>query len=458
MLERLVDRLRGKRILILGFGREGISTFAFIRKYLPGQKVSIADINPDAVVSVAGESSVGSISTGNDYLSSINDHDLVIKSPGIPLKENDFSPKTIITSQTDLFLEFFGKTTIGITGTKGKSTTSSLIHHIFINAGKSSKLIGNIGTAPFDALMGRVDPETKYVFEISSHQLENSHHSPSTAVILNLFPEHLDRYDSPDQYYLTKWKITENQREGDILICNSENDEINRILMEKGTRATVHYYSTKKMENSEWYASEGKICKTEKGGTSLMAEIPDLSGIKGKHNLSNMLAALVACHFAGVRDEEALSAITGFRGLPHRLEYVGRFGGIDFYNDSIATIPEATLSALETLGRVDTLLLGGFDRGLQYDDLCTGIIVNGVNSVILTGPAGRRIHTRLAEMRYPGNIFFVNRLDESAGIIHKNTPSGGICLLSPAAASYDQFRDFEERGNKFTEMAKNIGK
>ena len=458
MLERLIDRLRGKRILILGFGREGISTFAFIRKYLPGQKVSIADINPDAVISVRGESSVGSVMTGNGYLDSLNDHDLVIKSPGIPLKENDFSPKTIISSQTDLFLEFFGSRTIGITGTKGKSTTSTLVHHILKNTGRQSKLIGNIGKAPFDALMGKVGHSTVYVFEISSHQLENCRHSPSTAVILNLFPEHLDRYDSPDQYYLTKWRITENQREGDILICNSENDNVSRILQKKGTRATVHYYSTGKTEGSGWYTNEGKICKTEEGRTSLMFEIPDLSDIKGKHNLSNMLAALVACHFAGVRAEEALSAITGFKGLPHRMEYVGRFSGIDFYNDSIATIPEATLSALETLGRVDTLLLGGFDRGLQYDDLCAGIIEKEVNTVILTGPAGRRIQSRLTALGYSGNIFFVNKLDESAGIIHTNTPSGGICLLSPAAASYDQFRDFEERGNKFTEMARNIGK
>lgn len=454
MLEKLIERLKDKKILILGFGREGRSTYAFISEFLPGQKVSIADKKPETLKDVKENNNVDECLSGDGYLVSLEDFDLIILSPGIP------SPKGIdagkITSQTALFLEFFGHQTIGVTGTKGKSTTSSLIQHILGKAGKPVFLGGNIGKPPFDILPEKNEANATFVLEISSHQLEQITQGPATAVLLNLFPEHLDRYGSSDLYYSAKWNITAKQKEGDLLILNRDDEEIRSLLARKGTPATIQYFSGQNKVTNGLVNKDSLICEYESGKAVNSYPQPELKGLKGKHNLKNIFAALLVAKNHGVELVDSLKYLDDFKGLPHRLEYLGKLGGIHFYNDSIATIPEAALSAIETLEKVDTIILGGYDRNLDYSALVNKIMMSGIDNAILTGQAGRRMHSSLIQSGYSGNIFFVERLKDSFKIIPEYTPENGICLLSPAAASYDQFRDFEERGNLFASLARSL--
>lgn len=411
IISNIRDFLDNKSILILGFGREGKATYNFIKKYVDYTKIAVADkVEPDCSEEVY---------FGDSYLEAVDKFDIVIKSPGIPFF--DIPENVTVTSETELMLMANRKNVIGVTGTKGKSTTSSLIYCILKNAGRDVKFVGNIGIPMFDCLE-EISDETLIVAEMSSHQLENVKYSPHIAVLLNIFEEHLDHYKSYVDYQMAKVNIFRHQKENDFVIYSNENELV---------CGYINKYSVGKRFSFPYdYETESKLL--------------------GEHNKKNIMAARLVALTCGVNEEIIKESIKNFNGLPHRLEFVGEFDGIKYYNDSISTIPEATIMAIKSLDNVDTVLIGGFDRGIHYDKLVEFLDNSGVKNIILMYDTGFRIYNSLKRE----GVKYVNDLQEAVEVAKKVTEKGKCCLLSPAAASYGFFKNFEERGNAFCMLVK----
>lgn len=408
------DFFRNKSILILGFGREGKSTYNFIKKYVNYTDLAIADKNKPECDE--------KIYFGENYLDAVAKYDIVVKSPGIPFF--DIPDKVKVTSQTELMLMANRRNMIGVTGTKGKSTTSSLVYCILKDAGKDVRLIGNIGIPMFECL-DEITDDTLLVCEMSSHQLENIKYSPHIAVLLNIFEEHLDHYSSYEDYQLAKVNIFRYQREDDIVIYSNENE-------------LVYDYISK-------YANGKKF--------SFPYDYEVDSQLIGDHNRKNIMAARLVANTFGVDETIIRESIKSFKGLPHRLQFVDEIDGVKYYNDSISTIPEATIQAINSLKNVDTVLIGGFDRGIHYDNLVDFLNRSNVKNIILMYDTGRKIFNSLNR----NGVRYVDNLEEGVRVAKEVTSKGKICLLSPAAASYGVFKNFEERGNVFCELVREKG-
>ena len=414
IIKQLQNYFNNKRILIMGFGREGKATYNFLEKHTNPRFVAISD-----AVEIETEEK---FYLKEEYKKEIAKFDIIMKSPGIAVKDldlNDFNGD--ITSQTELMIKYNKENMIGITGTKGKSTTSSLIYSILNEAGIDVKLIGNIGVPPFDCLEEITD-STKLVCEMSSHQLEHAQVSPHISTLLNIYEEHLDHYNSYEDYKLAKVNIFRWQEENDYFVYDFNNVVVSNYA--------DTYSKAKKIDcNIDW---------TEEGS------------LIGEHNLFNVKIAVSIAKIINIKEETIKKAIKEFKLLPHRLEYVGQFNGIIYYNDSISTIPEATILAVNSLKIVDTLIIGGLDRGIDYSLLIKFLEKSTVKNVICTYETGEKIYKLLTR----DGKQFVDNLEEAVKLAKQVTEKEKICLLSPAAASYGYFRNFEERGNKFKEYVK----
>lgn len=416
MFDRILNRLRGKRILILGFGREGRSTLRFLNRYLP-----------DAVSAVADKNCLEGVAhSGDRYLEAIYDYDVVIKTPGISLR--DFDTKGVeVTSQTDLFLSQFHAQTIGISGTKGKSTTTSLIYHLLKESGHDAILTGNIGIPCFD-VMDLIKPESIVVYELSAHQLEYVHDSPRVGVLLNVFEEHLDHFGTFERYKRAKFNLLRFMGEDDYAVVHDT------LMMETlGLGVNNVVFSNMKFDLEE-----------------------EALPLLGSHNLSNVKAALCACAAYGLDVGGLIPFLYTFKPLEHRLEQVGVIDGVSFVNDSISTIPQATIAACQTLGRVDFLLLGGFDRDIDYEPLVEYLMECPVPHLLFTGRAGERMMSLMQSRGVVASLQPYANMEEAFDYLRSHARAGDVCLLSPAASSYDQYKNFEERGAKFKQLAKSF--
>lgn len=428
-MNTIFRRLRGKRILILGFGREGKSSLAFLRKYMPHAIVGVADRNESAFKDLTINhnnpisSSNPKLYFGDNYFDAINDYDVVIKTPGISLKDKDIDLSKI-TSQTDLFLEEFHNQIIGITGTKGKSTTSTLIYHLLKESGKDAILAGNIGIPIFD-IIEKINNKSIIVFELSAHQLQFIHRSPHIGILLNVFEEHLDHFGTFKAYRDAKLNIIRKMGDKDFAVTNDE-------FCYEADKVMVHSL------NYQYYDF----------GVN-WDDVP----LKGDHNRLNIKAALCAIHAFGIPVDDVISYLYTFKPLEHRQELVGTFGGVTFYNDSISTIPQAAIAAMQTIKNVTFLLLGGFDREIDYTPLIKYLVEHPVEHILYTGKAGKRMFDMLQNAGYQGYIKNFKDLNEAFEIIKSLSKNGDVCLLSPAAASYDQYKNFEERGRVFKDLA-----
>ena len=417
----IFKRLRGKRILILGFGREGKSSLAFIKKFLPHAVVGVADKNAEATKDL--DSSVA-VYSGENYFDAVNNYDIVLKTPGISLKDKDVDLSKI-TSQTDLFLEEFHSQIIGITGTKGKSTTSTLIYHLLKESGRDAILAGNIGIPIFDVIE-KISNRTIVVFELSAHQLQFIHQSPHIGILLNVFEEHLDHFGTFEAYRDAKLNIIKKMGDNDWAVTNDEFCyEADKLMIKS---LNYQYYDF----GVNW------------------DDVP----LKGDHNRLNVKAALCAIYAFGIPADEVIPYLYTFHPLEHRQELVGTFSGVTFYNDSISTIPQAAIAAMQTVKNVTFLLLGGFDREIDYTPLIEYLQKNPVPYILYTGKAGKRIYDMLQSAGYQGDIKNFKDLSEAFEIIKGLSKNGDVCLLSPAAASYDQYKNFEERGRIFKELSR----
>ncbi|MFZ4740681.1 MAG: UDP-N-acetylmuramoyl-L-alanine--D-glutamate ligase [Bacteroidales bacterium] len=458
--KKLFNLIDHKKVLILGFGKEGRSTYQFLRKYFPEQLFYIADKDTELANKYPFQPNEKlSFVLGDTYMDSLSDFDLVIKTPGISLKNIEVSElqRHSITSQTELFLQLFSQQVIGITGTKGKSTTSNLIYHILKLYTENVVLVGNMGFPPFDQI-ANVNHDTFIVFEMSSHQLENCSVAPHFSVLLNLFQEHLDHYQTYKDYQLAKFNIAKFQDVDDFFICNADNDEINIILAEMQLQGKQVGFSLKQEVSQGCFVKDDMIYLKDENACKAYYNTNLPRNLKGEHNLLNIMAAINVCNLIGIPDKLIIEGIGSFKGLEHRIEYVGNINGVEYYNDSISTIPEATIAAVEALKNVNTLLLGGFDRGIDYSKMAEFLVKSSVHNLIFIGKAGKRILAEIMKLETTNKVFFeVNSFEQAVEIAIQKTEKTKICLLSPAAASYDMFKNFEERGKRFKELVNKEG-
>ncbi len=393
MFVKGLRKFNDKKILILGFGREGRDTFNFLRKSFPKKEIAVTDQKFD-----------------KNYLKKLRGYDVIVKTPGIPFK---IIPRNVlgkITTQTEIFFDNCPGKIIGVTGTKGKSTTAFFIYQTLKKAGLKAYLLGNIGQ-PVLSYLTKATQNDVFVYELSSHQLFSLKKSPHIAVLLNIYPEHLDYYRNFQEYAAAKANITKYQDGKDYFIYNSRDKLVSKI------------------------ARQSKAQK-----------IP----IKGKYyQLNEEAARAVAKIFK-------IPALQKFEFLPHRLELIGKFKGIEFYNDSLSTIPETAIEALDYLGdKVQTLMLGGFDRGLDFKKLAQRVKKSQVKTLILFPTTGQRIWRELSKVG-PRAIkhFFVKDMKTAVKLAYQHTDRGKICLLSPASPSFNLFKDYAARGDSFKKSVK----
>lgn len=427
MKQDIINFLNNKKILIIGFGREGKSALEFIKENVSYKDLAIADKN---------DIKIDGIKTyiGDNYLDSTKDYDIVIKSPGIIIKDYiSDKEKEKITSLTDLFLRFCPNKIIGITGTKGKSTTSSLIYHILKENNYDTYLIGNIGIPCFDVI-DLIKENTILVYELSCHQLEFVKASPDISVLLNLYEEHLDHYNGINEYINAKKNIYKyHSKDNHLIYGNLSNymsdKEINSI---NTTLHNIYNYNEINIDNIK---------------TNLI----------GTHNRYNIITAIIATNLVGIKKEDALKAVESFNGLEHRLEYVGTFKNIKFYNDSIATACEAVISACNSITDVNTIIIGGMERNINYDNLVEYLTKSNIENIILLPNTNIRIKEIFDKYSHNKNIILVKDMEEAVDVSYKVTKPNTSCLLSPAAASYGFYLNFEKRGEHFKELVTKKG-
>ncbi len=427
-MNSIINKLTDKRILIFGYGREGKSTEDYIKKHITYKSLDIFEGKKEDIVT--------------------DNYDYIIKSPGIVMLEDD--PK--YTSQTELFLDEFGSKTIGITGTKGKSTTSSMIAHVLNECGKKAILLGNIGKPCFD-MIEEIDENTWIVFELSCHQLLHINRAPHIAIFLNLFEEHLDYYGTMENYTNAKANILTHQVDTDYCFV--------------GTNVPDFDIKSKKT-----------IIDGPKREYNL--------SILGEHNKINAeFAYQIADMLCDNSDKEVdiINSINSFKGLPHRLEFFFEKDGVKYYDDSISTIPEACINAVNSVKNAGTVIVGGMDRGIDYSILVDFIKDTPDVLFVLCYATGQRIYEQLgfgyednsvypeqysnimstsyitdpskyANKYLPSNVMLTTNLSEAVNLAKENTKAGYACILSPAAPSYGYFKNFEERGNCFKELVK----
>lgn len=431
-LDKWTEEFSGKKILVWGYGMEGRSTCAFLRMCVPEQTVTVADSRNRT------ETFLHQIETENPGYHAIFDdeidfgaYDMIIKSPGIVVPEGVDTAN--ITGQAPLFLKMYRDRIIGITGTKGKSTTTSLTAAV-LNTKYRTHLVGNIGRACFDVIPD-MEEDDLVAFEISCHQLEYAHTSPHTAVYLNLFEEHLDHYGSFAAYGRAKDQIFLHQEPGDVLI-------IGEAIKNRAQRPDAFLIGRDiNAEGHELYC-EGRKLNVE--NCSLI----------GEHNYRNLAVVWKIASLYGISDEAFLEAAAAFAPLHHRLENLGEHNGIRFVDDSISTIGQSCIQAVTSLPETDTVLVGGMDRGIDYTDLKEFLKGRDDLHVIFMYASGKRVFKELSEEGAASDKWHVcEDLAEAVELGRKLTREHHICLLSPAASSYDHFKNFEERGDVFRKLA-----
>ena len=444
MQEEIFRKLDGKKIAILGFGMEGKSTYKFIRKfsncilYILDQK----DYSDDELIK--DDSNIVVIS--DNYLSNLDSYDIIIKAPGVVLKDIDVTSfKDKITSQLELLMEVNRKNIIGVTGTKGKSTTTTLIYEMFKNCGYDAHLLGNIGTPIFDDIDNFKD-DSILVIEMSALQLEFVNVSPHVAILLNLFEEHLDHAGSVEHYYENKLNIFKYQDKLDTGIYAYDNDNVRKYMENNTYKQDMVSVSLK--DNTHMHIIDNYIYYKNKK----LYDITSKRNLIGDANLENIMFSLAVAEVYYLPLDKVIDTINNFKPLAHRLELVGEFNGITYYDDAIATIPEACINAIKSLIKVDTLILGGMDRGINYDKFIEYLKTNSITNLICMPETGYKIADSL--MTSNKRIYKCETLEDAVSTAKKVTKKGYICLLSPAAASYNKYKNFIEKGNKFQELVK----
>ncbi len=462
-------------IIIWGLGREGRSSYQYLRAQNPEAQFILTDdqaldrLNPvwqQVITQNPKTEFYKALNLTPEFLRSkltaTIDQVLVVKTAGMPPRHPFYSVLNQLhlttTSNTKIFFAYTKDQpikTIGVTGTKGKSTTASLIYHTLSVATLPIVFGGNIGTPPLDMvaqLQDKLDAgvQPMAVLELSSHQLADLTVSPNIAVVQNISPEHLDYYATFEEYVQAKTSITRFQTSDDLVIFNSHYD-LPRQLAQTSPGQKLSFASANQ-------AKSGTDIAYVKNQTLFYQDQlvinRDQIQLMGDHNLDNIMPALIIAKQLGVTDSEIVQAFTSFHPLPHRLELVAEIAGVKYVNDSLSTTPVATIAALQTFANQPVVLIaGGYDRGLDYQDLADFLLTRPVQALILFLPSGQRIKDLL-----PSAQFLITMADDMAQAVNlakKYAGVGSVVLLSPASASFGQYQDYAQRGQAFAQEVTN---
>ena len=441
--------LEGKRVLVVGLARTGVVTSLFSAGY--GAIVTATDEKPESeLAEVAGKLRAAGVKLefGAPGQATFLEQDLIVLSPGVPAKlpqlELARSRGIPVWSEIELAWRFLRGKLIGITGSNGKTTTTSLVAHILKTAGIHTLVGGNIGV-PLLALVESSADSTVTVAEISSFQLETiAEFRPEVGVLLNLTPDHLDRHESFDEYARAKMRMFENQLDRDAAVLNADDPEVTRRMP---TGPHIFWFSRQKRVASGTFLRDGQIFFRTEG-----AEIPltrrDEIPLRGEHNVENVLAACAAAYLAGAEPAAISSGVKTFRGVEHRLEFVAEIAGVTFYNDSKATNVDASLKAIEAFPGGLIVILGGKDKGAPYIPLREPLRQRA-RLAILIGEAAEKI---ASELNGAAPLEHAGTLDRALQIAADSARAGDTVLLAPACSSFDQFENYEHRGRVFKEL------
>ncbi|PYV45624.1 MAG: UDP-N-acetylmuramoyl-L-alanine--D-glutamate ligase [Acidobacteria bacterium] len=448
--------LYGKKVLVVGMARSGLSAAEFLWKR--GADVKVSDRRSqqelDKEVGFLKERHI-SYEVGGHREESFASADLIVVSPGVPLRlpplqEAIRAGKEVI-SEIELASRFLQGKVIGVTGSNGKTTTTSLIGEILKTAGFEVQVGGNIGVA-LTSLVDQSSPETMNVVELSSFQLEAiPTFRPNVAVALNLTPDHLDRYDSFEDYVQAKLNIFKNQTNSDFAVLNLEDQTLRKSL--NVIRSKKFWFSTdNEVEQGTYF--DGKDLVFRLADTREAVISSEAIRLPGKHNLENITAAITAARVVNAASAKIAQAVMRFGGVEHRLELVAEIEGVKFYNDSKATNTDATLKALEAFEAKIVLILGGRDKGSDFTVL-SPLIKERVRQLILLGEASEKIRFQLSGI---APMLQAGHMEEAVRLAFKQAAKGDVVLLAPACASFDMFRDYEHRGRVFKESVERLRK
>ena len=444
--------LNGKRALVVGLGKSGVASALFLKAH--GAKVTVSDTKSgDELrneIPVLLDHGI-TVETGGHGDRTFRGQDLIVVSPGVPV---DAPPLVqaralgeAVIGEIELAAQFLPGPIVAITGSNGKTTTTTLTGEILTAAGLPALVGGNIGT-PAISLAERAKPETAIVLEISSFQLETIQtFRPKVAVVLNVTPDHLDRHRTFEVYVDAKARIFENQQASDFAVLNA--DDLTCVAMGARTRAQVFWFSRQKEVQHGACVREGNIVFRDQSGQREIMQVSEIS-LKGAHNLENVLAAVCAGALMGCAPDKIRQAVCGFKAVEHRLEYVATIRGVDYYNDSKATNVDATIKALESFPANIHLILGGKDKGSDYTVL-NDLLRQRVKRVYTIGAAAAKIESQIK-----AEVVHAETLENAIRKANAEAQSGDVVLLAPACASFDQFKSYEHRGKMFKEIVRGL--
>jgi len=441
--------LRGKRVLVVGLARTGVATALFCAARASNVTATDARTENEIGEPIAPLRAAGvKLELGGHRENTFLEQDLIVPSPGVPadapLLQAARAKGVTIWSEVELADRFLSGRLIGITGSNGKTTTTSLIEHILRNAGFSTILAGNIGT-PLIARVEETGDNTITVAELSSFQLELIEtFRPTISVFLNLTADHLDRHHSLEAYGRAKARIFENQTEADSAVLNADDPATTPLAP---ARPRVYWFSRKQRVAQGAFVRENDIVFRHDGEEEAVLNLQDIP-LAGAHNVENVLAAVVATRLAGADLAAIAKGVRSFAGVEHRLEFVAEIGGVRYYNDSKATNVDATLKALDAFpGRI-LILLGGKDKGSDYTLLQRPLREKAILALLI-GAAAEKIEKQITGSVAIERAGTIERAVEIAS--HAARP-GDVVLLAPACASFDQFQNYEHRGRAFKEL------
>jgi UDP-N-acetylmuramoylalanine--D-glutamate ligase len=446
--------LKNKRVLVVGLGKSGVSAALYLRKL--GARVTVSDSRPGEALAKEIPALLEAgvmVETGGHGVLTFRRQDLIVISPGVPLTTPDVQRSIAagvpLIGELELASQGLHGHIIAITGSNGKTTTTSLVGHILAQAGLDTKVGGNIGLPVVELVAGST-PDTWSVLEVSSFQLETiDTFRPHIAAVLNITPDHLDRHGTFENYAAAKTRITENQTEEDFLVLNAE-DKPTQMVAAK-TRAQIYWFSAiRRIKQGAFAHGGGVYFIAKEGGTPEpimpLAEIP----LRGSHNVENVLAAIAMAKLANIPTDKIRSAVASFHAVEHRLQFVAKINGVDYYNDSKATNVDATAKALASFPGGIRIILGGKDKNSDYTTLLP-LLRERTTAIYTIGAAASIIDTQIGrEVTLTPAV----TLEKAVELAHAAAQPGETVLLAPACASFDQFESYEHRGRVFTQLVK----
>jgi UDP-N-acetylmuramoylalanine--D-glutamate ligase len=450
--------LNNKRVLVVGLGKSGLASALFLKAH--GARVTVSDTKSGDELRNEIPTLLDhgiTVETGGHGERTFREQDLIVVSPGVPVDAPLLAQaRTLgesVIGEIELAAQFLPGPIVAITGSNGKTTTTTLVGEILTAGGLHALVGGNIGT-PAISLAERAKPESVIVLEVSSFQLETIQtFRPKVAVVLNVTPDHLDRHQTLESYVDAKARIFENQQSDDFAVLNE--DDPTCVTMAARTRAQIFWFSRQKEVKQGAWVREGNILFRDGARQSEVMQVSELP-LKGAHNLENVLAAVCAGALMGCTPGKIREPVRDFKAVEHRLEFVATIGGVDYYNDSKATNVDATIKALESFPANIHLILGGKDKGSDYTVL-NDLLRQRVKRVYTIGAAAAKIESQIVSTKSGGvEVVHSETLENALRKANAVAEPGDVVLLAPACASFDQFKNYEQRGRMFKQIVRGL--